>query len=79
MHSSKSEIVVGRHQMRSTCNGCTERFVGCHSKCRKYNDARQEHLDAGKSINMAVSAEKNYQDYTNKHIDIRMRKEKWWK
>lgn len=25
------------------CHGCTDRVVGCHSKCEKYKNAKEKH------------------------------------
>lgn len=78
MHSRKSEIRLTGH-IRDVCNGCAKRYVGCHSKCRRYADAREEAAQKKAVISAAVTAEKELRDYANKRIDVRMRKEKWWK
>ena len=78
MHSKKSDIRLAGH-IRAVCNGCDKRFVGCHSKCRRYADAIEEAAQKKAVISAAVTAEKELQDYANKRIDVRMRKEKWGK
>lgn len=78
MHSKKSEIRLTGH-IRDVCNGCAKRYVGCHSKCRRYADAREEAAQKKAVIDAAVSAEYDLRDYTNRHIDARMRKENWGK
>lgn len=79
MHSKKSEIVVGRHRMQKSCYGCNKRYVGCHSKCRRYADAIEEAAQKKAVIDAAVSVENHMRDYKNRHIDARMRKENWGK
>lgn len=76
MHSKKSDIRLAGH-IRDVCNGCVKRYVGCHSKCRRYADAIEEAAQKKAVISAAVTAEKEMQDYANKRIDVRMRKEKW--
>ena len=78
MHSSKSDIRLTGH-IRGVCNGCRKRSVGCHSRCEAYKQAKAEAEQKKDVISAAVSAEKEIQDYANKRIDVRMRKEKWGK
>lgn len=29
--------------MKDVCYNCQKRYLGCHSKCKDYKDAKQEH------------------------------------
>ena len=78
MHSSKSDIRLNRNTC-SVCLGCGKRSVGCHSRCEAYKQAKAEAEQKKAVISNAVSAEKEMQNYANKRIDVRMRKENWGK
>ena len=32
-------------QILSTCKDCTDRFLGCHDKCDKYKQAKEQWLE----------------------------------
>lgn len=78
MHSSKSDIRLNRNN-RPVCLGCGKRAVGCHGRCEAYKQAKAEAEKKKAVIDAAVRAEKERQDYANKRIDVRMRKENWGK
>lgn len=78
MHSSKSEIRL-TVRVRAVCKGCTERHVGCHGRCKRFAEAKAEAEQKKAVIDAAASAEYDLRDYTNRHIDARMRKENWGK
>jgi len=58
--------------MKSVCKGCQDRFVGCHSTCDRYLEAKTEHnataamirekqmeqLDTDRYIAKAIAASK---------------------
>ena len=45
-------------------NGCTERVVGCHSKCDKYKEWRTRELKRKDEAFNNYKAEKEARDYT---------------
>lgn len=42
-----------------TCNGCENRYVGCHRDCKKYKRERKEYEKAKEYVN----EDKEYVDY----------------
>ena len=78
MHSSKSEIRL-TVRVRAVCKGCTERHLRCHGGWEASKEAKGEAEQKKAVIDAAASAEHDLRDYTNRHIDARMRKENWGK
>lgn len=46
--------------MNYPCKDCTERHIGCHSDCDRYNKEKSE-IEKNKSI-LKYHKEKNYRD-----------------
>jgi hypothetical protein len=45
------------------CKGCTDRVVGCHSTCQKYQDAKAEYESEKAAILKSKKAENDYADF----------------
>lgn len=59
--------------MKNECYGCTDRYVGCHSKCERYADfyIRNEERKNAKHAEI-----KGYVEWKTYKIDNRKRRKK---
>lgn len=64
------------NRIKPVCRECTDRYVGCHGTCKKYIDAKAEYDLKISEISKIVSARKEADDYKNRRIEIRLRKER---
>lgn len=45
------------------CKNCGDRVVGCHSSCKKYNDAKETYDKQAAWIREMNSAEEDFMDF----------------
>ena len=55
---------VGQH-----CRNCEERYVGCHSTCEKYLEAKEAFESRKNSIIEAKEVDRAYKGYQKKHYE----------
>lgn len=70
-YAYKGENAPGKH-----CYGCTEREVGCHSKCKKYQEALREWLEYKKQVDTARFQENVFRSHHQKQVRITVQKTK---
>lgn len=68
MSASKQQIRFTDAYIPSPCKECTERFVGCHTVCVKYEDYKQA-LETEKERCKAFSeSDRIYNEYVSESI-----------
>ena len=66
--------------MKSTikaCKDCTDRHPGCHDKCPKYQEEKQEFENRKSEVRKAAEDDYRYVDYMMKRGRYKGGKRKW--
>lgn len=57
-------------RIHNQCLGCTDRYVGCHSKCEKYKAYKEEMAKFDETVNKSREKYSNYVSYKYKNMNI---------
>lgn len=60
----------------TTCFNCTDRHVGCHADCEKYNAWKDEHISENKKLHDAKYKEYQFMGLCKERKTRRIRRER---